>query len=56
MKIKCIIELDHDGDFEIDDFVNGLIEFIENDEEVCHDKGAITVSTADCIHSEVFGD
>lgn len=45
MKIKCVIELEHTGDFDEELFTENLIDFIGEDEQTYFDKGSVTVIT-----------
>ncbi len=45
MKVKCVIELEHTGDFDEEVFAKNLQDFIENDEQTYFDNGEIKVYT-----------
>lgn len=55
MKVKCIIEFEHCGDFDEEYLLENLLDFIENDEQTYIDKGLIKVCTSKSMTYDVFG-
>lgn len=48
MRVKCVVELEHDGDcgdFDVKSFAENLKDFIKDNEQSCMDKAEIQVLT-----------
>ena len=45
LKIKCVIELEHTGDFDEELFIENLRDFICEDEQTYFDTGSVTLIT-----------